>query len=343
MAKVRDIQWNLKRQEGPFVDPLPALNDDEINLLLENIDICPIMAIRPPFSEKFVRNPKTVDVDVDDMNLEVINLYLISLFHAEYEGADLEYLRKIASTVYLHYSEDELEFIEAKTRDQAKSLLWYRFRAGRVTASKFKRVCCTNLQNPSVSLVLDICFPEEQQFYSKYTEYGKKNEDTARNDYITEVSSKHDGFTLIKCGLVMHNSYPHCGASPDGMMGCYCCGSGCLEIKCPWSFKNDNLRAYLSRSDCPIKEVDNEFVMNTKHEYFYQVQMQMFVLDVDYCDFVVWNKKRVLIARTFKDNKFWNEEYPKTEEFFKQVLLPELLGCYYSNQKREKLKSKKKG
>lgn len=83
--------------------------------------------------------------------------------------------------------------------------------------------------------------------------------------------------------------------------------------------------------------------MNTKHEYFYQVQMQMFVLDVDYCDFIVWNKKRVLIARTFKDNQVWNEEYPKTEEFFKQVLLPELLGCYYSKEKREKLKSKKKG
>lgn len=35
--------------------------------------------------------------------------------------------------------------------------------------------------------------------------------------------------------------------------------------------------------------------MNVKHHYYYQVQMQMFVAEVDICDFVVFNPKKILI------------------------------------------------
>ena len=33
-------------------------------------------------------------------------------------------------------------------------------------------------------------------------------------------------------GLVVHESYPFMGASPDGIINCKCCGFGVLEITC---------------------------------------------------------------------------------------------------------------
>lgn len=72
--------------------------------------------------------------------------------------------------------------------------------------------------------------------------------------------------------------------------------------------------------------------MNRKHQYYYQVQMQMYVLDVNYCDFVAWNKLKLLTIRVLKDQAFWDVEYPKTTIFFYQVILPELLGMYYTRK-----------
>ena len=34
-------------------------------------------------------------------------------------------------------------------------------------------------------------------------------------------------------GLHINPSSPHLVASPDGIVSCFCCGDGLLEIKCP--------------------------------------------------------------------------------------------------------------
>jgi len=36
--------------------------------------------------------------------------------------------------------------------------------------------------------------------------------------------------------------YPFEGASPDGMVTCICCGTGVIEIKCPYSCRNKSLK-----------------------------------------------------------------------------------------------------
>ncbi len=43
-----------------------------------------------------------------------------------------------------YLTKDQAEKVETETRNQAKSNLWFKFRAGRVTASKMKAVCHTN-------------------------------------------------------------------------------------------------------------------------------------------------------------------------------------------------------
>lgn len=278
--------------------------------------------------------------DADELNLAVINLFLSFLYKKSYESLSLEELQEIGTDVHLSYSHDEIDFIERKTRSQSSSKLWYRFRAGRVTGSVFKSVCRTPILSPSKYLILKICFPEKYIFNTVATTYGKTNEFIARAAYITKMQDLHVNFRVKDSGLVLNNNYPFCGVSPDGLTSCDCCGDGVLEIKCPYLMRSGNSQPYLNKRDCPIKEVrdagNRYYKLQDNHEYYYQVQMEMSLTNRDFCDFVVWNPKDVIIIRVDKNEQFWAVEYEKALTFFNKALLPELLGVYYSNMKKIK-------
>ena len=59
-----------------------------------------------------------------------------------------------------------------KTRSQAKSILWFEYRAGKVTASFMKSVCHTDSANPAWSLVKSICYTEELAPLAKVIYWG---------------------------------------------------------------------------------------------------------------------------------------------------------------------------
>ena len=52
----------------------------------------------------------------------------------------------------------------------------------------------------------------------------------------------HIDFTVVPTGLHVNPSFPHLGASPDGIVSCCCCGKGLLEIKCPYSKREIDLQ-----------------------------------------------------------------------------------------------------
>lgn len=231
-----------------------------------------------------------------------------------------------------------MSFIESKTSDQSSSRLWYRFRAGRVTASVFKRVCRGSVISPSIPTIERICYPERHIFQSKQTDYGKRNESVARESYADGMRLVHTNFVIKQSGLIINNNYPFCGASPDAIPTCVCCGTGTVEIKCPWLLRSGRLDAYLKKRDSPlvvVEGVDGAWTYELKvgHEYYYQVQMQMFVTNSDFCDFVVWHPSDIIVKRVLKDEPFWLEEYAKASDFFQKILLPELLGNYYTQKK----------
>ena len=66
-------------------------------------------------------------------------------------------LLELSSKTVLTVTIEQCNAVEAKTRDQSNSKLWFRLRAGRVTASKFKSVCHTDPASPSLSLMISIC------------------------------------------------------------------------------------------------------------------------------------------------------------------------------------------
>ena len=86
--------------------------------------------------------------------------------------------------------------VEQETIQQASSKLWFKFRAGRITASRMKQACHTDPAMPSQSLIKTICYPEAYKFVSKATQWGCKHESTAHDHYKSSRCSRHHNFSL---------------------------------------------------------------------------------------------------------------------------------------------------
>ena len=54
------------------------------------------------------------------------------------------------------------------------------------------------------------------------------------------MSNSHQNFQFSECGLFLNEKYPQFGASPDGVFTCDYCGSGFLEVKCPYSMRDSH-------------------------------------------------------------------------------------------------------
>ncbi|KAL3877427.1 hypothetical protein ACJMK2_035249 [Sinanodonta woodiana] len=155
-------------------------------------------------------------------------------------------------------------------------------------------------------------------FYSATTTWGTKNEQTTKMEYSALVTSKHVNYKLVDSGLIINERYPQFGASPDGMtFYCECCGDGCLEIKCPYSMKEK-----------PILDL----TIDCKHTYYYQMQMQMFLSDRQYCDLYVWCPHDHHYERVYRDNALWQNMFIVALEFHSKCVMPELLCPYFSRR-----------
>jgi hypothetical protein len=111
-----------------------------------------ILSLVPPHAQDYA--PKST---LPNFPKPLPSLYLSS-FH------QLNYAELLSASVEAHdqlvLTTEMVEAVEKETRDQSRSKLWYRYRAGRVTASKVKAVCRTDSDQPSQSLIKSICYPE---------------------------------------------------------------------------------------------------------------------------------------------------------------------------------------
>jgi len=214
-------------------------------------------------------------------------------------------------------SEEMVENVEEKTRDQASCDLWFKFRQGRITASNSKLVCQGNTSNPAKSTINKICYGG-QKFYSEDVERGKRLEKAASQKYKLIECKNHQNFVLEKCGLYLCKDKAFLADSPDGIISCDCCGGkGCLEIKCP---REGNLNSCF----------DQNGSLRKNHAYFYQVQTQMYVCDSQYCDFFVYRKKEHILKRVLPDKSCHEEIVQKSQLYFLYVILPELVAKHFS-------------
>ena len=208
--------------------PVPAFqkpSEQEVEELFASLSKCKtkpaILSLVAPYADNYV--PKSLNENLPPCLSQLYNPDAILMNYGE--------LLKHCETYDIEVTEEQADAVEASTKSQSKSPLWFNMRSGRITASRFKAVSCTSTASPSISLIMSICHPEMNKFRTASVCWGCEHEEEARRKYSQTMSLSHQDFKVDDSAFFACVEHPFIGASPDGLVSCDCCSDGICEIK----------------------------------------------------------------------------------------------------------------
>lgn len=208
--------------------------------------------------------------------------------------------------------------IEEETIGQSNNQKWFEYRAMRLTASKFGDIL--NRKSKPSEAFLKSCFERKNLAGVSAVAHGRDKEDTAKDLYKKKMNFrlKHD-VTIYECGLVVNPAYPYLGASPDGKILDNTAPEpfGLMEIKCPYKYRNSTPEEASQNEDFCLEKINNVLQLKRNHGYFHQVQGQLAICGINWCDFVVYTSQGMHVERIKFDSHFWAiEMLPRLAEFY---------------------------
>ena len=123
--------------------------------------------------------------------------------------------------IHLQLTQAQCDIIEAATRNQSTNLLWYEQRKGRITASKFYRLCIradTTLakKNVNASNLVNEVMGYNKPVQTIAMKHGLAMEPHAKRKLVEVLKDqKHVKVCSGEADLSVSPNYPHLGASPD--------------------------------------------------------------------------------------------------------------------------------
>lgn len=242
-----------------------------------------------------------------------------------------EYLDKMKLDI------DEIERIEVATRDQNDSELWHALRNGRLTSSRFGEIRNRKERTDSRRLVRDIMgYSTQMKTLPPQIRWGQENEQKAIKCYIEDRLSVGEEVTVTPSGLHLLPNKSYLGASSDGVVLCTdvdILHQSCVEVKCPYSI-DKCVTIELTPTEI-AKKYGNKFYMELgsddalhlrhDHHYYAQVQGEIAILGVDWCDFVVYSNNIIVVDRILPDTEYWHELEQILEDFYVRHVIPEIL------------------
>jgi hypothetical protein len=207
------------------------------------------------------------DYDLDDEKKAVLQQQ-VKMFE---DGLGSDIVRYSADS----FSTDDGVHVSG-SEEQADSVEWKEARKFRVTASRFKEFTGSGkgLSEKFWKEGGDLSFLAAIKWRTDH-------EPIARQEYEEATDT-----VVEQCGLFISRSNSIFGASPDGLIDMR---QGVLEIKCPYSLRDEDLSALDPAKRPPFFELSKDGVFQLKkgHQYFFQIQLSMFVTGCKYADFVV--------------------------------------------------------
>jgi len=210
--------------------------------------------------------------------------------------------------------------IEHRTRGQATNPDWHEERSLRLCSSNFGRICkaqsTETLQRLAKSLV------SQQSFSTRATRHGILNEQPAVTAY-----EKTTGNTVRSSGLVISVSHPFIASSPDGIVG----DLMVVEVKCPYVSR---LKAVTAVTVPFLSETDGKLSLKSNHDYYYQIQGQLYTTNRHHCELVVYTLVDMKVVPVMRDDSFVDDMVDKLVTFFIEYFKPALKEQYwYRNYK----------
>ena len=176
----------------------------------------------------------------------------------------------------------------------------------------------------------------ESLLYTKFkgnaaTHYGKVLEGRAKDDYQTyQQEHGHPGLKVDDCGLFVSLDSPWLAATPDGLVTDPSDAAHPLrlvEIKNPYSAQSQTLIEASKKSTFCLQQNKNDgsFQLKIRHDYYHQIQTQLYCTGRQWCDFVLRTKTiRFHIERISRDQSWEVTNLKKLNKFYFDALLPEL-------------------
>lgn len=221
--------------------------------------------------------------------------------------------RALRTKQRLFDSATDAKAISEDTCEQHKTRVWYDVRQPRITASKCKRCLLKPTTSPTKAIA-------EVLSYNPAVQTKAMKEGIEWEPKILKQFEKETGHEVRKSGFLISESHPFLGASPDGITE----ENHLVEIK-KIVLKDDEL---LKDAVCRLgifKKHGTELVINKSHQYFYQIQQQLFCSKQTVCHFVVSNGVEIYTDLILFDSSFWNEVLPKLEQFYFENIFPEIV------------------
>ncbi|XP_022171304.1 uncharacterized protein LOC111034395 [Myzus persicae] len=147
-------------------------------------------------------------------------------------------------------------------------------------------------------------------------EWGLANESTAVNilQETENIIVQPTGLWLHQCGFI--------GASPDGLIG----EDDIVEVKCPYKYRKCKLSDAITEDQSYIiYKINNEIFINKHHNYWHQIQGQLFMTKRSRCFLVVWTTDETIIVQIYKDTN-WSNNFNIIKSFYLEHYIPYILG-----------------
>ncbi|KAJ0061630.1 hypothetical protein NL108_005749, partial [Boleophthalmus pectinirostris] len=208
----------------------------------------------------------------------------------------------------LEVSLDMAHKIEHATQEQSSSSEWHNLQRPRVTASRFREVC--HVGEASEELLAERILKGTHQ--TGAMKRGLELEADAIWEYC-----QIKRLDYYKCGFVVHPDAPWLGASPDGIVFDPSEQFGLVEIKCP------NIKSYV---DAPyLKVIYGTLKLKLSHAYYWQIQVQLLITGMGWCDFVVSAQDDMFIQRLYRDERVMNTIKCRVDMFYLHVYINKYL------------------
>ena len=240
----------------------------------------------------------------------------------------------------LTLSYDEVEAIEAAIHGQAENDLWFALcngRLTRLTSSRFGEIMHRRQSTDPTRLIKDIMgYGGQMQHVPPQIPWGRENEDAARKCYIANRKACSEDMVVESTGLRLLPEKPYLGASSDGKViytNIDTCCIGCLEVKCPYSIEGnvtveltpDKIEQKYGKKFFMHRGDDKMHHLAETHPYYAQVQGEMAILNVEWCDFVVFSNGSVIVDCILADHDHWIKMCDVLDEFYVQHVVPEIV------------------
>lgn len=159
---------------------------------------------------------------------------------------------------------------------EQRSNEWFEARRGKITASRIKEALLAGKHTQAYQKYWAECLAVRMgEAAREIQERGDLSKDVRRGIELEPEARAYYQFMqdvdVVEPGFILHPTLPHCGASPDGLVG----DKGLIEIKCRRTAEHINFMIHKKIPD----------------PYQYQMQFQMMCTGREWCDYVSFDPR----------------------------------------------------